>query len=868
MTDNLNRYARFETLEPRRVMSAQALNDFVADFQIEASEIDIDQQIQIVTQSANGQPADHSLEAIRQQYNLDGTGQTIAVIDSGIAFDHIALGAGFGFGHKVVGGYDFAENDANPYDDGPVGLHGTHVAGIIGGQSDEFKGVAPGADLVSLRVFDDHGNGELAWVEQALRWVHENRTAFENPITTVNLSLGTNWNANTVPDAAQLEDEFAQLEADGIFISVAAGNLFANYHQTGVSYPAASPFVIPVASHNAAGNLSDFSQRNEHVLVAPGENILSTVPDHLFAGSRESGYLRSSGTSQAAPYVAGASALLRDAFLESGVNNIDQDLLYERFRETADIIYDQVTGSDYHRINLARAIESILGTGADNNGPLPTAPVSVENGLLVVNGTSGNDQINFHFGAVLDVDLNGTTYQINNNLVNRILVIGGAGTDAITASFGHDVDKAILQVGRVDVYGPQIAFTARGFETIDLDGGTSADQLIVWDSVGNDSFTADFNSITIDGHGHANSATSFSRVRLRASDGFDIVQLAGSAGDDRFIANDGRNVLRNEFNRISATGFEATSVTASGGQDYAHLFDSAGNDRFELSGNGFHLDSGAYQIWGGGFERINAYSSSGFDSVVMHGSNAADNFVHRTDHSRLQSGSYLNVAHGFEQISVWAQEGTDTARIHDSAGFDVFNAAGNQTRLQSVSQTLVTDGFELVDVRAIHGGLDSATLTGTAANDFVAGTASTVSLENAIGVEVTVRNFDQVTVNTLGGYDTSSLRGGIGNDHLRSLGSTLEFESTLQMLRIVNAENHLFNGGGGINEVVLEDFDHLDLLAAIGNQATAWLNSQRIEVFNFDFLEARVRSGQTGFYEIDAVDYLYLLDGDWQQNQA
>ena len=124
--------------------------------------------------------------------------------------------------------------------------------------------------MVSLRVFDDNGGGNLEWVEQALQWVHDNRNAFENPITTVNLSIGTNWNADNVPEAAQLEDEFAQLEADGIFVSVAAGNLFESFNAEGVSYPAASPFVVPVASHGSDGLLSDFSQRNDRVLVAPG----------------------------------------------------------------------------------------------------------------------------------------------------------------------------------------------------------------------------------------------------------------------------------------------------------------------------------------------------------------------------------------------------------------------------------------------------------------------------------------------------------------------------------------------------------------------------------------------------------------------
>ena len=103
--------------------------------------------------------------AIGARFGFDGSGQTIAVIDSGIAYDHAAFGNGFGAGSQVVGGYDFAENDANPYDDAPGGFHGTHVAGIIGSQDSRYEGVSSGADLVALRVFDDQGRGNLDWVE-------------------------------------------------------------------------------------------------------------------------------------------------------------------------------------------------------------------------------------------------------------------------------------------------------------------------------------------------------------------------------------------------------------------------------------------------------------------------------------------------------------------------------------------------------------------------------------------------------------------------------------------------------------------------------------------------------------------------------
>lgn len=133
---------------------------------------------------------------VHSQFGLDGKGQTVAIIDSGIAFDHVALGRGFGAGHRVVGGWDFAENDNRPYDDAPAGFHGTHVAGIVGANDGVHFGVAPNVDLVSLRVFNDIGKGELAWTESALRWVYDNRNTFANPITTVNLSLGSSWNSD------------------------------------------------------------------------------------------------------------------------------------------------------------------------------------------------------------------------------------------------------------------------------------------------------------------------------------------------------------------------------------------------------------------------------------------------------------------------------------------------------------------------------------------------------------------------------------------------------------------------------------------------------------------------------------------------
>jgi subtilisin family serine protease len=306
---------------------------------------------------------------------LTGEGQTVVVIDSGIAYDHGALGGGLGANFRVVGGWDFAESDADPYDDGPMGSHGTHVAGIIASTDAAMAGVASGVDLVALRVFDDDGNSNLDWIEQALRWVHTNRLAFDNPITTVNLSIGIRPGSATAPSWTVIDDELAALEADGVFIAVAAGNAFSQTNGAALNYPAASPHVVPVMSVDADGQLSSFSQRHDRALAAPGRSIRSTVPD--YAGNfnyRADDFARYTGTSMAAPYVAGASVLVRQALQSAGHAGVNQDAIETILRSTADTVFDSLTGHNYLRINLARALDSIPSANTTTARPDTETP--------------------------------------------------------------------------------------------------------------------------------------------------------------------------------------------------------------------------------------------------------------------------------------------------------------------------------------------------------------------------------------------------------------------------------------------------------------------------------------------------------------
>ncbi len=159
---------------------------------------------------------------------IDGSGVSVAVIDTGVDINHPDIAPNF------VAGADFIFGGNNPT---PVDPHGTHVAGTVGAADPEI-GVAPGTGLIGLQVFTPTRNSVGAYdtdTEAALRWVIDNRTQFN--IVAVNMSLGSgnfqNANVNSV-----YRDEIAQLEALGVTVVSAAGNDYARFGEAGSASPA------------------------------------------------------------------------------------------------------------------------------------------------------------------------------------------------------------------------------------------------------------------------------------------------------------------------------------------------------------------------------------------------------------------------------------------------------------------------------------------------------------------------------------------------------------------------------------------------------------------------------------------------------
>jgi serine protease AprX len=278
---------------------------------------------------------------------IDGSGITVAVVDSGIAMDD-------DFG--AVPGESGSERlslqlgfNSSAYTRQDVYGHGTHVAGIIGGNGTKsdgyYKGVAPGVDLISIKISDDYGMAYESDVVAAMQWIYENKATYN--IRVVNISLNStqsdSYHNSPMNAAAEI------LWFNGVVVVVSAGNSEPNQtYDTINSAPANDPFVITVGAADEKGT----SNRNDDVatsfsawgntydghlkpdIYAPGKNIVSVLaasswwrndhPDRFVDG----GYFNISGTSMAAPMVTGAVALLLQAEPDLNPDQVKYRLTY------------------------------------------------------------------------------------------------------------------------------------------------------------------------------------------------------------------------------------------------------------------------------------------------------------------------------------------------------------------------------------------------------------------------------------------------------------------------------------------------------------------------------------------------------------
>ena len=715
------------------------------------------------------------LSYVRNTYGLIGTGQTVAVIDSGIAWDHIALGGGLGSSYRVVGGWDFTENDADPYDDGLYGSHGTHVTGIVGGDRPGTvdDGVAPGVDFVGLRVFDDSGAGYFSWVESALQWVHQNRNAFENPITTVNLSLGTSWNSTTVPNWTTLEDEFAQLKADGIFIAVSAGNSFTSYNSPGLSYPAASPNVVPVMSVDDSGSLSYFSQRQSRAIAAPGRNIVSSIPD--YAGNHNGiadDYASMSGTSMAAPYIAGASVLIREAMQSVGYTNITQDTIYNHMMATATSFFDAATNQSYKRINLANAIDSLMGD--DYGSTVATAHnLGQLDGASQIHGRIGqtNDSDYFRFTAAANgtvsftVTAHGQLAPVWNASGGTISGLNGA-TYTFNVAAGQSYTIGLTTSSGVGLYDLAInanypfSFTDWGTvtqrQTNNLSNSGATWYRVRASQSGYLTAEVFFNA----GGGNIDISLYNSNRQWLASgtpnSWGERADLWVNAGSDYYVCVTGMNAdVDLRVTNVLSTWGSAVYVGGTAAADsFSYTMDAK---QHTLSINGT-----TYQFAKKAVTSISFYGGNGADSITMTGSKKKETAVLQGGYASLSGVGITATATGIEAITLNGGGGKDAIALYDLAGNDLLEAYCGAVAMSGTGYYNVAYGFANVTASASSGN-DTAHIYDSARNDKYRAYVDHVEMK-AAGYLTTAWGFDTTYGHATSGIDKAYLYDSGGND--------------------------------------------------------------------------------------------------------
>ena len=316
-----------------------------------------------------------------------GQGQIVAVIDSGVDARHpylhprVVAEACFTSRFKAARGVRFrptcpggrtearGPGSARPCKS-PQCAHGTHVAGIAAGSNPDKgeprSGVAPEAEIIAVNVFSQWGlqiGAAESDILSALEWVYAHRKDFPGrAIAAVNMSLGGYPYSAERCDGDLAAPIIARLRKAGIATVIASGNDGLRYE---VSAPSCISDAVTVGATNDRGRIAKFSNMSAYVdLMAPGVGVLSSVPG---------GWASFSGTSMAAPHVAGALAALRSLDPKAGLK-----ALTDRLRKEGTGVPDLRKGGYYEQpLIRVDAVAGHFAREAVAGAPAPPSTISV-----------------------------------------------------------------------------------------------------------------------------------------------------------------------------------------------------------------------------------------------------------------------------------------------------------------------------------------------------------------------------------------------------------------------------------------------------------------------------------------------------------
>ncbi|MBV9927520.1 MAG: S8 family serine peptidase [Acidobacteria bacterium] len=427
--------------------------------------------------------------SVMGNYNptYDGTGVGIAVLDSGIDPNHTAFTTETGSTSRIVYSRDFTGENRT---DDPYG-HGTHAASIAAGNgavsNGAYRGIAPNAKIVNLRVLNSQGKGTVSALLAALDWIKTNRTTYN--IRVVSLSLGTSAVDSYTVDPLCLA--VRGLVDAGVVVVAAAGNegkdgsgnkIYGQIHSPGID-----PSVITVGAANTFGTdarnddgVASYSSRGptrgswtdaagaKHYdnlvkpdLVAPGNKIIDAQSagnllvtqnptlDANVSGSAARDQMYLSGTSMATPVVSGAAALLLQANPSLTPNLVKALLMYTAQQLPGFNAFEQGAGE----VNLEGAMRLARLARTDLSSTTPVGTSMLTGSLGMQQTTIAGWQFNWSQGIILD-----QTFVTGTNLVTKYQRVYGLGvllndgslmSDGVLVADGSLMSDGVIMGGNI-----------------------------------------------------------------------------------------------------------------------------------------------------------------------------------------------------------------------------------------------------------------------------------------------------------------------------------------------------------------------------------------------------------------------------------
>ncbi|MCT2586618.1 S8 family peptidase [Actinophytocola gossypii] len=275
-----------------------------------------------------------------------GAGATVAVLDTGVDTTHPDLA------DAVVDARNFTDSDSTDDRSG----HGTHVASTITGNGDRYRGVAPDAKLLNGKVLSDNGYGLESWVIAGMEW------AAASGADVVNLSLGSPLPSDGTSPQEQAVNRITA-ETGTLFV-IAAGN--SGPTAGWIGSPGAADAALTVGAVDRNDELAGFSSRGPRVgdsaikpdITAPGVDIVAARAANGQEGEPGDSHVAMSGTSMAAPHVAGSAAIVAAQHPDWTAEQLKASLMGSAKPKDGLTVFDQGAG----RVDVAKATAATVFT--------------------------------------------------------------------------------------------------------------------------------------------------------------------------------------------------------------------------------------------------------------------------------------------------------------------------------------------------------------------------------------------------------------------------------------------------------------------------------------------------------------------------